>query len=55
MQHTSLSGYQLTWFYFGFSRVYAILLGLMQVAGATLLLFRKDHAPRGTRNAPGNG
>jgi hypothetical protein len=37
----SLSGYELTWYYFGFSRVYACILGLMQVAGATLLLFRK--------------
>jgi hypothetical protein len=37
----SLSGYQLTWFYFGFSRTYASLLGLTQVVGATLLLFRK--------------
>jgi hypothetical protein len=37
----SLNGYQLTWFYFGVSRVYACILGLMQVAGATLLLFRK--------------
>jgi len=37
----SLTGYQLTWFYFGFSRVYAAILGLTQVAGATLLLFRK--------------
>jgi hypothetical protein len=37
----SLSGYQLTWFYFGFSRAYACILGLTQVAGATLLLFRK--------------
>jgi hypothetical protein len=37
----SLSGYQLTWYYFGFSRVYASILGLTQVAGATLLLFRK--------------
>ncbi len=37
----SLNGYQLTWFYFGFSRIYAIILGLTQVAGATLLLFRK--------------
>ena len=38
----SLSGYQLTWFYFGYSRVYASILGLTQVAGATLLLFRKS-------------
>ena len=37
----SLNGYQLTWFYFGYSRVYALVLGLTQVAGATLLLFRK--------------
>jgi hypothetical protein len=37
----SLTGYQLTWFYFGFSRVYASILGLTQVVGATLLLFRK--------------
>jgi hypothetical protein len=37
----SLTGYQLTWFYFGFSRGYAIILGLTQVVGATLLLFRK--------------
>jgi len=37
----SLSGYQLTWFYFGFSRVYASILGLTQVMGATLLLFRR--------------
>ena len=37
----SLNGYQLTWFYFGYSRTYACILGLTQVAGATLLLFRK--------------
>jgi hypothetical protein len=37
----SLNGYQLTWFYFGFSRAYAVILGLTQVSGATLLLFRK--------------
>ena len=37
----SLTGYELTWYYFGFSRVYASILGLTQVAGATLLLFRK--------------
>lgn len=37
----SLTGYQLTWFYFGVSRVYASILGLTQVIGATLLLFRK--------------
>lgn len=37
----SLTGYEVTWFYFGISRVYACILGLTQVAGATLLLFRK--------------
>src|SRR6476660_1063393 len=37
----SLNGYELTWFYYGYSRVYASVLGLTQVAGATLLLFRK--------------
>lgn len=37
----SLTGYQLTWFYFGYSRAYAVLLGITQVLGGTLLLFRK--------------
>jgi hypothetical protein len=37
----SLSGYELTWFYYGYSRTYACILGLTQVLGATLLLFRK--------------
>ncbi len=37
----TLTGYELTWFYFGYSRVYAVLLGLTQVLGGTLLLFRK--------------
>ena len=37
----SLNGYQLTWYYFGFSRVYASILGLTQIVGATLLLFRR--------------
>lgn len=37
----SLTGYQLTWYYYGYSRAYACVLGLTQVAGATLLLFRK--------------
>ena len=38
---SSLNGYQLTWFYYGYSRAYACILGLTQVAGASLLLFRK--------------
>ena len=37
----SLSGYELTWYYYGYSRVYACILGVTQVIGATLLLFRK--------------
>ena len=37
----SLTGYELTWYYYGYSRIYACILGLTQVAGATLLLFRK--------------
>ena len=37
----SLNGYQLTWFYYGYSRIYASILGLTQVTGATLFLFRK--------------
>jgi hypothetical protein len=37
----SLTGYQLTWYYYGYSKTYACLLGLTQVAGASLLLFRK--------------
>lgn len=41
---SSLNGYQLTWFYYGYSRAYACILGLTQVAGAALLLFRNDSA-----------
>lgn len=37
----SLNGFELTWFYFGYSRSYATILGLTQVIGATLFLFRK--------------
>jgi hypothetical protein len=37
----SLSGYQLAWYYYSYSHVYAIVLGLIQLAGAALLLFRK--------------
>ena len=37
----TLTGYQLTWFYFGYSRAYAVVLGVTQVLGGTLLLFRK--------------
>lgn len=37
----SLSGFELTWFYYGYSRSYAVILGLTQITGATLFLFRK--------------
>jgi len=37
----SLTGYQLVWYYYGYSHVYAILIGLIQLFGAALLLFRK--------------
>lgn len=37
----SLSGYWLAWFYYGYSHTYEVILGLVEVAGATLLLFRK--------------
>jgi hypothetical protein len=37
----TLTGYQLTWFYFGYSRAYAVLLGLTQALCGSLLLFRK--------------
>lgn len=38
---SSLTGYELTWFYYGYSRAYSIILGLTQVSGGALLLFRK--------------
>jgi len=37
----SLSGYQLAWFYYSYSHLYAVILGLIQLAGGALLLFRK--------------
>jgi len=37
----SLNGYQLAWFYYSYSHTYAVILGLTQLAGGTLLLFRK--------------
>jgi hypothetical protein len=39
---SSLTGFQLTWYYYGYSRVYSIILGLTQIIGAALLLFRKS-------------
>ncbi len=37
----SLSGFQLTWYYYSYSHIYARILGLTQLAGGALLLFRK--------------
>lgn len=42
----SLSGYQLTWYYYSYSHIYAGILGLTQLAGGAMLLFRKT-APLG--------
>jgi hypothetical protein len=38
---SSLTGYELTWFYYGYSRTYSVVLGITQVGGGALLLFRK--------------
>lgn len=38
----SLTGYQLAWFYYAHSHVYAVILGLIQLGGGALLLFRKS-------------
>lgn len=35
------SGQWLTWYYFGYSHSFNLILALVQIAGATLLLFRK--------------
>ncbi|MGA7315594.1 MAG: hypothetical protein WBX22_16635 [Silvibacterium sp.] len=37
----TLIGYQLTWYYYGYSQIYASLLGLTQLFGASPLLFQK--------------
>jgi hypothetical protein len=37
----TLSGYWLTWYYYSYSHVYKDILGLTQVFGASLLLFRR--------------
>jgi hypothetical protein len=38
----SLSGYWLTWYYYSYSHIYKDILGLTQITGASLLLFRKS-------------
>lgn len=36
-----LTGFQLTWNYFGYSYAFAVILGLLQIGGSILLLFRR--------------
>jgi hypothetical protein len=36
-----LSGFDLTWNYFGHSYTFAVILGLLQISGAVMLLFRR--------------
>lgn len=48
----SLDGYTLTWYYFGYSHAYKYILGSIQVAGASLLLFRKSALFAATMMAP---
>ena len=36
-----LSGFDLTWFYFGYSYPFSVIVGLLQLTGSILLLFRK--------------
>ncbi len=38
----SLSGFELTWFYYGYSHAYGALLALTQILAGVLLLFRKS-------------
>jgi hypothetical protein len=37
----NLNGFDLTWNYFGHSYTFAVILGLLQIGGGTLLLFRR--------------
>lgn len=48
----SLDGYTLTWYYFGYSHTYKYILGLIQVTGASLLLFRKSTLLAATMMVP---
>lgn len=38
---SELSGLQLMWAFYGYSKPYAILLGVFEIAGGTLLFFKK--------------
>ena len=37
----TISGFWLTWYYYGYSHAYACILGAIQVLAATLLMFRR--------------
>ncbi len=37
----NLSGYDLTWFYFGHSYILSIIVALIQIGGSILILFRR--------------
>ena len=41
-----VSGFWLTWYYFGYSPVYGNLLALIQIGGGILLVSRAPHWPR---------
>ena len=38
----TLSGFELTWYYYGYSHAYGVILGLTQALGGLLLLFRRS-------------
>ena len=40
----SLTGYELAWYYYSYSHAYAYVLGLVQLAGGAMLLYRKTAA-----------
>jgi hypothetical protein len=41
MALSDLNGFQLTWYYFGYSYTLAVLIALFQIGGSCLLLFRR--------------
>lgn len=38
---STFNGFELTWFYYGYSRIYGLIIASVQIAAALLLLFRK--------------
>lgn len=38
----TMTGFELTWYYYGYSHAYGLILGLTQVVGGILLLFRRS-------------